>query len=122
MNIQNLSHSLFIFENEMGRKPDINNLHDKAIIGFIEIGVRYSLNGELLTKNDLDHLHDVLVDSIDIDFPMEIVQKIWLREVPFALKADALHWGASDTVVRDDFFKWTKKNKEILEKYSVVVE
>lgn len=101
--------ALQVFECELGRPADINNAQDKATIGILAIGIRYGRSGVLLTRPDLDALHDVLYNLSDITYTDEQLYTIW-KEIPQHLKDDATHWGMNDTVVRDNIYGWAKKN------------
>jgi len=101
--------ALQVFERELGRPANINDAQDKATIGILAIGIHYGRSGILLTKPDLNTLHDILLDLSDITYTDEQLYAIW-EKVPQHLKDEATHWGISDTVVRDDIYEWAKKN------------
>jgi uncharacterized protein (DUF2267 family) len=110
----NLEHAIRVFELEMGYTPDPTNTQDKATVGILEVGIRYALSGNLLTKRDLDSFHDAVFNATDKHFDEKTLYKLWLQ-VPSDIKDDAQHWGASDTVVSDHIYEWAQQNPQLFE-------
>lgn len=63
-----------------------------------------------LDLNDVDALRDVLYNAKDIEATTEDALLLW-EELPEDIKLEAVRWGVSDTVVRDNIYEWIQKNK-----------
>lgn len=63
-----------------------------------------------LTKNDLGHLHDVILDALDIDLDSDEKIIEYRNKLPTDIQLDIEKWGVSDTVVRDNIYVWLLKN------------
>lgn len=111
-NIEHFEFALQVFEREIGRPADINNAQDKATVAILAIGIRHGLSGNLLTRDDLNALHDVLLEVTDLEYTDEQLYKVW-EKVSRHIKDEATHWGLSDTVVRDNVYKWAEKNLKL---------
>lgn len=107
-----IEHAICVFEQEIGYKPDPNNPKDKATVGILEIGIRYALSGNLITKSELDIFHDVLYGATDKSFDEKTLYKLWLK-VPSDIKDDVMRWGINDTPVRDQIYEWAEENPEL---------
>lgn len=68
-----------------------------------------------LEREDLNALHDVILEVLTDSGDMvrhitdEVVLNYW-NKLPEHLKAEAEHWGLSDSVVRDNIYVWLQKN------------
>lgn len=60
-----------------------------------------------IDNNDYAMLHDVVWDSVGKDMSHEELD-VLIRKMPEYIISNAAEWGFSDTVVRDDVFKWVK--------------
>lgn len=58
---------------------------------------------------ELDHLHDVVYEAIDKSLNNDELKKL-IKTFPEDILMDILHWGLSDTVVRDNIYTYLKKN------------
>jgi hypothetical protein len=66
------------------------------------------------TKNEWDHLHDVVLGATWKTTKTKLTQQELenlFQELPEHLKEDAQHWGLNDSVVRDEIYVWYQKNK-----------
>ena len=106
--------ALQVFEREIKRPANINDPQDKATVAILAIGIRYGRSGDLLTRDDLNVLHDVLLDVTDLEYTDEQLYVVWAN-IPDDIKADATRWGMSDTVVRDNIYEWAEENIETQE-------
>lgn len=62
------------------------------------------------TQRKLDSLHDVLLNAIgEEDLSNEEIITYW-NMLPETIKADALHYGVSDTPTKEDMFTWFKEH------------
>lgn len=66
-----------------------------------------------LEREDLDALHDVILEALHYsgDLTDEVILTYW-NMLPEHLKAEAEHWGLSDSVVRDNIYEWLQDNKK----------
>lgn len=61
------------------------------------------ISGEL-SREDLDVIRTVLYESLGIEnISNEDARSYW-EEVPMLIKMEAVKWGTSDTVVRDELY------------------
>ncbi len=65
-----------------------------------------------LEENDLDVLHDVCYDVLDIELNTEQLKAVF-EILPEHIKGTGIQWGLSDTVFRDEAYEWLGKNKEL---------
>lgn len=66
-------------------------------------------------EDDYNCLHDVLVNVFwdkngDREYTKEEIEHYY-EKLPKSIKLDAIKWGWSDTVVRDQAFEWIQKNE-----------
>jgi hypothetical protein len=68
----------------------------------------------ILEQSDIDHLHDVVKEALDIpgEIPNDVIIGVWYM-LPEHLQEEATHWGLSDSVVRDNIYEWLENNKYI---------
>jgi hypothetical protein len=67
-----------------------------------------------LEEDDFDSLHDIVYDLTDMSLSHEQLLKIF-NMLPQHLKDDAIRWGVSDCVVRDNIYEHLEKEmKEFL--------
>jgi hypothetical protein len=62
-----------------------------------------------LEKEDLDAIHDVVLDALDIEPTPEQINELW-NKLPEDIKGVAIQWGSSDTVFRDNVHEWLTEN------------
>lgn len=103
---QALELAILAFNFEMGRDPDLNENKDMATVAILAKGIEYARSGNLLTRRELDTIHDVMYDIFDKDFDNNTLLSIWSKHVPEQIKNTAKQWGADDSVVRDDLHEW----------------
>lgn len=69
---------------------------------------------EVFYKNkNWEYLHDVLLEFIDFSPDILYCENIFIK-LNRNIKIDALKWGLSDTLVRDNIFTYIEQNKHIL--------
>lgn len=67
-------------------------------------------NNIVLDRSDLDSLHDTLFNALDIyNISDKQLKSVW-DVLPMDIKYEALQWGMSDTVVRDNIYVWILEN------------
>ncbi len=59
----------------------------------------------ILEKEDLDAMHDVVVNALDVEPTPEQILKLW-ESLPEDIQGKAIQWGSSDTVFRDEVYEW----------------
>jgi hypothetical protein len=64
-----------------------------------------------LEQEDLNHMHDVILEVIGRKPTNEEIQRVW-EELPDHIKGIATQWGTSDSVFRDNMYEWLSKNLE----------
>ena len=71
----------------------------------------------ILEPEDIAHLHDVVMEALDIPgtIPYKVIIGVWYT-LPEHLQEEAIHWGLSDSVVRDNIYEWLENNKDIFKK------
>lgn len=68
----------------------------------------------MFTQNEWDRLHDVVLDATWDTTQVSLTQtelEDLYTELPGEIKADVMHWGLNDSVVRDNIYVWYVKNK-----------
>jgi hydroxymethylpyrimidine pyrophosphatase-like HAD family hydrolase len=60
-------------------------------------------------KQDWAHLHDVILEVLGVSMDDKKLEELF-RTLPSSIKDEALHWGLSDTVVRDNIYTHIKNN------------
>lgn len=60
-----------------------------------------------LEESDYGRLHDILLEITNDKFTQEELVIVW-NGLPQSLKDEAIHWGMSDTVVRDNIYEHLK--------------
>jgi hypothetical protein len=62
------------------------------------------------TRMDLDQLHDLVFNALEIDLKTdEEIMKYW-RMLPNDIKKDFERWGVGDTPTRDNAYVWLQSN------------
>jgi hypothetical protein len=61
------------------------------------------------SENDWNHMHDCVYHVTKIKHSLEELEAIY-SEMPDELKEDALEFGMSDTLWRDNFIEWYELN------------
>ncbi len=59
----------------------------------------------ILTKQDLDYLHDLAYDAYGVDLDIVKLRTLW-KYIPEDIKLEVDKWGLSDTVVRELIYIW----------------
>lgn len=67
-------------------------------------------------SNDFAHFHDAIINASDKHLNQDELIEIW-NLLPIEIKTIAIEWGMSDTVFRDEVYRWVEKNLDKLEKY-----
>ena len=67
----------------------------------------------VFTKNDWDHLHDVVVNATDKNLNRDELENVF-KELPHSIRLIAMEWGMNDTVFRDNVYKWLDKQNKTL--------
>jgi hypothetical protein len=65
-----------------------------------------------LEQQDIDSLHDTILEALDKDLSNEDVIKIW-NQLPDHIQEEAIHWGLSDTVVGDNIYEYLSENPSL---------
>lgn len=63
-----------------------------------------------LEESDLLSLREVAFNATDKEITNEQAIEIW-ESLPQSLKNEAIHWGISDSVVRDNIYEFLEKQK-----------
>jgi hypothetical protein len=63
----------------------------------------------VLEQEDLDALHDVILEALDIEPTPEQILQVW-NKLPEDIQGTAIQWGSSDTVFRDNVYEWLTDN------------
>lgn len=66
-----------------------------------------------LEQEDFNAMHDVIFEVLDTQPTDEQIQKVW-NILPDHIQGDAIQWGASDSVFRDNMYVWIKENKDVV--------
>lgn len=78
--------------------------------------MKFDLTTIELERDDLNTLHDVIIEALDLLWDKgisdeEIIQ--YWNKLPNDIKLDALKWGVSDTPTKDAIYVWLQENKPI---------
>jgi hypothetical protein len=65
-----------------------------------------------LDEADLAPLHDIIFDLTGKDLNNEQLIAVW-NLLPEDIVAEAVHWGTSDTVVRDHMYEYLKEQWDL---------
>lgn len=72
--------------------------------------MEYDLSKVVLDQDDLNTIHDVIFNALDIeDLTNEQIIEYW-NKFPDSIKLDVLKWGVRDTPTSDDMYDWLQKN------------
>ena len=63
----------------------------------------------VLEQEDLDAMHDVILDALYIEPTNEQILEVW-NKLPQDIQGTAIQWGSSDTVFRDELHQWLTEN------------
>jgi hypothetical protein len=63
-----------------------------------------------LEQDDFNHMYDVIYEVTDVEPTNAEMQAIW-DELPDHIKGTAIEWGTSDTVFRDNLYKYLTDKK-----------
>jgi hypothetical protein len=66
-----------------------------------------------LEREDFNAMHDVILEALNLETEIsdETIQSIWDR-LPEHIQGTAIQWGSSDTVFRDNMYKWLEQNSK----------
>ncbi len=62
----------------------------------------------VLEKEDYAAMHDVILEVTDYSYDEAELRSIW-DNLPDHIQGQAIQWGCSDTVFRDNFFEFIKE-------------
>ena len=59
-------------------------------------------------EGDFDSLHDIVYSLTEVKLSHDELEKVF-RALPEDFQADAIHWGISDTAVRENIYEYLQK-------------
>ena len=62
------------------------------------------------TRDDLNQLHDLIFEAIDIEVKDDDEMKKYYEKLPDDIKKNFEHWGMGDTPTVDDAHVWLQSN------------
>jgi hypothetical protein len=62
------------------------------------------------TRMDLDQLHDLIFNALEIDIKDDSEIKKYWEKLPDDIKKNFEHWGMGDTPTRDGAYVWLQAN------------
>lgn len=74
--------------------------------------MEFDLSTVKLDRDDLNTIHDVILNALDINVDDETIIKYW-NAFPEDIKLDAMKWGVSDTPTRDEMYEWLIENGKL---------
>jgi hypothetical protein len=66
-----------------------------------------------LELEDFNEMHDVIYEVLGIKPTNDQIQNVW-DKLPEDIQGNAIQWGTSDTVFRDDLYEWLEENKLVI--------
>lgn len=66
-----------------------------------------------LENEDYDVLHDLILEALGFTPSLPQIDSCW-NLIPEDIKGEAIQWGTSDTVARDNIYVWLIDNKETI--------
>ena len=63
-----------------------------------------------LEQDDINHLHDVILEAYNEDFSDEKVIETW-KDLPEYIQNEGIHWGLIDTVVSDKIYVYLTRSR-----------